>query len=125
MIRPIALAFILFLAACDAGDLPEASHGGPLPKKICNEVNAGLAKLQSGAPFEYDAKGEATVEEQIWIPMPTAQRDQIAQMLAFHVACQSQNPAAEQKVTIRAETGRVLLDRIVETRPDIGALIEE
>lgn len=125
MMRLILLLSICAVAACDAPPEPQPMNVGPLPRKICNEVSEGLSQLSKTSIFEYDAAGEATMPQEGWIPLPPDQKDQIAQLLAFHAACQAKNAPAEQKVVIKSETGHVLLDRIVETRPDLGSLVQD
>lgn len=123
--RTMLIGLILLLAACDAPAPPTAMAAGPLPKQVCKKVSDGLTQMSATAMFEYNSAGEATMAEEVWLPMSPPQRDQLAQLLAFHAACQQENAPAEQKVVIRSETGRPLLDRVVETQADISSLIAE
>jgi hypothetical protein len=113
-----------FLSACEPPPQPEAV-AGPLPKQICSKVAEGIKKLAETPMFEHNGPAQATLAEEIWLPMEAPQRDQIVQLLAFDAACKSASPPAEQQVTIRSETGRLLVERIVETRPDLGTLLQD
>jgi len=113
------------LAACGEAPPPPAPKAGPLPPQLCDQARQGLEKMSASGTFEYSSDGQATIEEAVWLPMAPAQRDALAQALAFHTACASAEPARETSVTIKNEGGRVRSQRVVKTTADLMKALEE
>jgi hypothetical protein len=127
--RKTAMAPVIFaaltLAGCGEAEQPPPVAQPPLPTQVCDDARNGLEEISRTGSFEYSADGQATLEEAIWLPMAPAQRDGLAQALAFHAACSAKVPPRETWVTIKNEGGRVLTRRVVETTVDISKILEQ
>lgn len=124
-----AFAATLLLAGCDrqpAVDGSEAAlSAAPIPAELCRQAGDGLRKLAADGALVYDGKGNATMEEQAWLQLPSATRDQLARLLGFQAACASKQPPTEQEVSIRNEYGRIMLRQTVQTRIDVSDILGE
>jgi hypothetical protein len=116
----------LALAGCDAPQQPESAPLiGELPADLCAKVKASVARLVKSAVMESDGAGHATIDEGAWIAMGKSSQDRLAQGLALEAACNAKAAPATQMVTVRSDSGRVLVERIVEIAPDQGEIFEE
>ncbi|HZF44655.1 MAG TPA: hypothetical protein VEZ48_14745 [Sphingomonadaceae bacterium] len=105
------------LVACDllgGGEAPPAQGPVRLPEATCAQVDATLRDLQGKIMIEFGAGDEAKVEEASWRSMGRASRDQVVNALAVRAACGTENPPAQQPVTVRNEAGDVLAERAVQ-----------
>lgn len=122
-----ALLLVLFLTSC--GELPGEANlaeaaPAPVPREICTQVGTGLAELKRKGGIEEDGKGEAVIVEQAWLQMSGEARAELARLIAFNLACGPVGPSAEQSVTFRSEYGRILSQQVVDTRVDIGRMLD-
>ena len=115
----LLLPLLALTAACDPPPQPAImNQSQALPPEICGQVRDGLDKLKSQGAAEIDDKGNVLIEEQVWLAMPPATRDQLVRLVAFHAACALPEGAAEQEVIVRGESGQVLSRRTIETSID-------
>lgn len=124
-LRPVPLLLLLILAACGDAPPPPEAPLLPVPPEACAKVKEALDTLQGQGALVYTDKGEATIDQQAWLAMGEAAREQFAKALGFHAACSQPTPTAEQTVIVRSETGTTLMQRIIETQTDIGQLLRE
>jgi hypothetical protein len=124
--RLLLLILPLFaaLAACEAKkpDWAKDGAGSALPPQVCAQTKKALDGLAKGA-FDYTDQGEATLPTDVWLKMPNAQREQLANTLAYHASCAAGTAADAQSVVIRGDDGNELLRRTVSTRIDTGELL--
>ena len=118
--RTLLLPLLALAAACDPAPPPPAAteQSRPLPPEVCAQVREGLDKLKGQGAAEIDDKGNVLIEEQVWMAMPPATRDQLIRLVAFHAACALPEGATEQEVIVRGESGQVLSRRTIETSID-------
>jgi hypothetical protein len=118
------LLTVASLAACHKA--PEAPQPleGPIPVQICTETKKALDTLAAQGGVEVSDKGEATVEQAVWLAMSADQHDSIASALAFRAGCASGRQSKEQEVTIRSDQGMVLMHRFVSTRVDLQSTLD-
>lgn len=95
------------------------------PQQVCAQAQEALAKLSTEGGLEIDGKGGATMMEEAWLRLPGDGRDQVVKLLAFGAACRAPEATTEQRVVIRSEYGRVMLDQIVETTANLSELTQE
>ena len=118
-------ALLLALAACQGETPPdlEQAAAGPPPPEVCAEVGKALKPLESETSIEFDDKGEATVEQAVWLTMTPESRADFARSLAFHAACAAGRQSEAQMVRIRNEMGTMLLETSVSTKVDLRSLL--
>jgi hypothetical protein len=121
----LSLPLVAGLAACHKPPPAPEPLEAPIPAKICTETKTSLDALAAQGGTEFTDKGEATVEQAIWLTMVPNQRDSMARALAFRAGCVSGRQSKEQEVTIRNEQGMVLVHRFVSTRTDPQSLLED
>jgi hypothetical protein len=121
---------LLFLAACNSQspsaqtDPLEGVNVPPPPAQFCARAKKMLEDLGTKGAIDYDDQGQATVPQDIWMGMGE-QHSRFAEMLAVHAACAHPDGKAERQVTIRNETGGILMDASIRTATDLGPLMEE
>jgi hypothetical protein len=120
----LSLPLAAALAACHQAPPAPQPIETPVPAKICTETKRSLDALAAQGGTEFTDKGEATVEQAIWLTMVPDQRDALARALAFRAGCVSGRESKEQEVTIRNEQGLVLVHRFVSTSTDPQSLLE-
>jgi hypothetical protein len=101
---------------------PQASR---LPEKVCTEVKEGLAKLDESGAVQRTKPGEIVMEEQAWLQLSQAAREQITKLIGFDAACQASEPPMEQTVIVRSEYGRVMAQPIITTSADLSTLLQD
>jgi hypothetical protein len=111
-------------AACHKAPEPPQRLEGPIPAQICTETKKALDTLAAQGGVEFTDKGEATVEQAVWLAMSADQHDSIASALAFRAGCASGRQSKEQEVTIRSDDGMVLMHRFVSTRVDLQSTLD-
>ncbi len=119
---------LLTLAACGGPPAEEESAArtvAPPPAKLCAKAKEAVETLTQSGALVLDAPAEGTISEQVWLGMGAAGQDQFAQLLAFNAACAADQPAAEQQIMLRGDTGLVLTNRIVEISPDAADLLAD
>jgi hypothetical protein len=124
-VRRFAYALPLLLAACQGEAPPDLNQAaaGPPPQVVCDEVEKGLKPLADQTSIEFDDKGEATVEQAVWLTMAPESRADFARSLAFHAACLSRQQSEAQPVRIRNEMGTMLLETSVSTKVDLRSVL--
>jgi hypothetical protein len=124
-VRPSAFALPLLLAACQGETPPDLNQAaaGPPPPVVCEEVRKALKPLEGQMSIEFDDKGEATVEQGVWLTMPPENRAEFARSLAFHAACASGRQSEAQQVRIRNEMGTMLLETTISTKVDLRSVL--
>ena len=122
-----ALGALLLLAGCDFAPKPPepAPLIGELPKKLCAQAAESLEKAGKSGGFESDGRGNATVQQDVWVVMGAEGQDGLTQTLAVDAACKAGTVPKEQQVSVRSEEGRTLSNRIVEIAPDSKIFFEE
>ena len=110
------------LASCD---FEQAAPPTPtqLPDKMCQDAKTALDALRKAAAIEYNDQGEATIGQEVWLPMKPEQRDQLAVALAVNASCAAGQTSSDQRILIRGDSGMVLMDRIVSTTPNLMDLV--
>jgi hypothetical protein len=110
----------LLLAGCE--EQPElvvnTSAAAKPPEQACAQVRQGIETLRADAGLEADGKGGATIMEEAWLRLDGGTKDQMVQLLGVDAACRAEQPSPEQKVTIRSEYGRVMVEQTVSTAGD-------
>ena len=108
-----AFASLLVLAACQGEAPPDLDQAaaGPPPAEVCAEVRKALKPLEGETSIDFDDKGEATVEQAVWLTM------------ALHAACAAGRQSEAQTVRIRNEMGTMLLETSVSTKVDLRSLL--
>lgn len=123
---PRSLLFVspllIALVACDSAPNPPAADQ-PLPKPLCDQVKAGLAKLSAGGGIEIDGQGEAVMPEAAWAAIGVGQRDQLVKLLAYSASCAAGAQSEAQSVVIRSDEGQELVRRTVSTKIDMSAAL--
>ncbi len=127
MMRMIAKATLLALLASACHEQPDTAPkmASRLPEQVCRQAKEALEKLRASGGFEQMKPGEAMIPEQAWLDMPPDNRDQMAQLLGYHSACEAEEPTTEQTVRIRSEYGRVMAERIVTTSADLSTFVDD
>lgn len=123
--RLLLLLPILLAAGCEARKPDWAKQGASetaLPPQVCARVRKGLEALSKGG-FDYTDKGEATLPADVWIAMPSQQRDQLANTLAYQASCAAGRTSDAQTIVVRGEDGGELLRRTISTTLDTGDLL--
>jgi hypothetical protein len=92
---------------------------------VCKQVTEALAKLEESGTVQRPKPAEIVMEEQAWLQLPEASRDQISKLIGFDAACQAAEPPTEQTVIVRSEFGRVMAQPIVATSADLSTIIGE
>ena len=120
-----AFASLLVLAACQGEAPPDLDQAaaGPPPAEVCAEVRKALKPLEGETSIDFDDKGEATVEQAVWLTMTPESRADFARSLAFHAACAAGRQSEAQMVRIRNEMGTMLLETSVSTKVDLRSLL--
>jgi len=112
------------LAAChDAPPRPQQADI-PIPTQICNDVKKSLDTLEKQGGFEFTDKGQATVDQNIWMAMSADQKNSVATALAFRAGCTSGRQSRDQEVDIRGDDGTVLARRLISTKVDPQSALE-
>ncbi len=124
--RKMAIVTLAALAGCGEppGKMPDQKPFAPLPEKVCAQAKDGLTQLKGKVGIEIGGPGEAIVEQGVWLGMGASGHDQLAQLLAFDAACAQATPPREQEITIRNESGVVLMRRVVETGVDLSQILD-
>jgi len=117
------LALPLAFAACQ-DPIPElqpqpASAG--LPEAVCSKVKDAVDALQSRGVIVL-AGTEATIDQAAWSALDGRARDNLVQTLGFNQACAQPGPT-DRVVTIRNENGQTVIEQVVSTSANIGAII--
>jgi hypothetical protein len=122
--RLLLILPLLLAAACQEKkpDWAKEGAGSALPPQLCAQAKKSLDALAKGG-FDYTDKGEATLPTDVWLKMPEAQRDQLANTLAYHASCAAGAAADAQPVVVRGDDGNELLRRTLSTRIDTGELL--
>lgn len=118
---------LILLSACQAepaGQDASRPTSKP-PAQFCAQLAEGLETLRKKGAMDFDAAGQATIEEQIWLGLGPDGRERLARSLAFHASCSAPQGLAEQQVTIRNNWGVTVMQRTIDTGADIGALLDE
>lgn len=118
------LILLAVLSACHKAPEAPKPIEGPIPAQICSQTKKALDTLAAQGGTEFTDKGEATIENSIWMQMSADQRDSIARALAFRASCAAGRQSKEQEVTIRSDEGLVLMHRFVSTRVDPQTMLE-
>ena len=118
------LALLAALAACHKAPEPPPPLDAPIPAQVCTETKKALDTLSAQGGVEFTDKGEAIVEQAVWLNMAPDQRDSIARAVAFRAGCASGRQSRNQEVTIRSEEGMVLMHRFVSTKVDLQSVLE-
>jgi hypothetical protein len=107
----------LLLAGCEEQPklVVDTSAAAKPPPEACAQVSKGIEALRAEAGVETDGKGGATIMEEAWLRLDGGAKDQMTQLLGFDAACRAEQPSPEQKVTIRSEYGRVMVEQTVST----------
>jgi hypothetical protein len=107
----------LLLAGCEEQPklAVDTSAAAKPPEQACAQIRQGIETLRSDAGLETDGKGGATMMEEAWLALDGGTKDQMVQLLGFDAACRAEQPLPEQKVTIRSEYGRVMVEQTVST----------
>ncbi|HEY0112190.1 MAG TPA: hypothetical protein VGB59_03450 [Allosphingosinicella sp.] len=117
------IVFLLSLAAtlssCDSQSAPAEAPPAPLPAEVCRQVKGGLEKLADTAGLVFNDVGEMTIERQVWLAFPETKRAQMARILAIHASCVGGGKSREIDVTVRDESGTVLMGQLVKTSSEI------
>lgn len=110
------------LAGCGSGaeQMVQPAPAARLPAQVCDRAAQSLQELRARGTFEYDARGEATIDQEQWLQLGEAGRDGLGTALGYHAACSAAEPVAERQITVRGETGQVLDSRIVSTAVQPG-----
>lgn len=120
----LTFPFLATIAACHQAPPPPQAVDAPIPAQICTQVKTSLDTLQKQGGFEFTDKGEATVEQAVWLAMSDGQKDSVARALAFRTGCTSGRQAKDQEVTIRSEDGTVMTHRFVSTKVDPMSVLQ-
>jgi hypothetical protein len=121
----LALGASLALAGCfEQPEMPKPV-ASRLPEKVCKQVTEALAKLDRSGTVQRDKPGEMIMEEQAWLQLPAASREQITKLIAFDAACRAAEPPMEQTVIVRSEYGRVMAQPIIATSADLSTLLQD
>ena len=120
-----AFASLLVLAACQGEAPPDLDQAaaGPPAAEVCAEVRKALKPLEGETSIDFDDKGEATVEQAVWLTMAPESRADFARSLAFHAACAAGRQSEAQTVRIRNEMGTMLLETSVSTKVDLRSVL--
>lgn len=112
------------LAGCgsETGPALDQPAAARLPDVVCQRSARTLEELRARGTFEYSSRGEATIDQELWLQLGAAGRDGLGAALGYHAACSAAEPPRESQITIRGETGQVLDSRIVPTVADPGLL---
>jgi hypothetical protein len=122
--RLLLIIPLLLAAGCQEKkpDWAKEGAGNALPPQVCAQVKKSLDDLAKGG-FDYSDTGEATLPTDLWLKMPEAQRDQLANTLAYRASCAAGAVSDAQPVVVRGDDGNVLLRRTLSTRIDTGELL--
>ena len=112
----------LLLAGCGPEPAPEPERPARRPpEQACEQARAELERQSRGASFLFEESGEAMIEHARWIRLSEAQRDALIQPLATLAACAAPQPVREVEITVRSETGTVILQRRIRPSTDFRA----
>ena len=125
--KRIFLSLLLGLAACQGEPPPDMNQtaAGPPPAELCAEIKKNLKGFEGDLSIDYNDKGEATVEQAAWMTMSPENHADLAQTLGFVAACASGRQSDAQPVSIRNESGRMLLETTVSTRVDLRSILKK
>jgi hypothetical protein len=115
------------LAISGCYEQPELPKPVPsrLPENICKQVSEAVAKLEESGTVQRTKPAEIVMEEQAWLQLPDASRDQITKLIGFDAACRAAEPPMEQTVTVRSEFGRLMAQPIITTSADLSTILRE
>jgi hypothetical protein len=124
--KPIAaITASLLAAACfEQPEMPKPV-ASRLPEKLCKQVGEGVTKLDESGMAQRTKPAEIVMEEQAWLQLSEASREQITKIIAFDAACKAAEPPMEQTVIVRSEYGRVMAQPIISTSADLSKLLQE
>ena len=121
----LAFGAVLALSGCfEQPEMPKPV-ATRLPEKVCKQVSEAAAKLEASATVQRTNPAEIVMEEQAWLQLPQASREQITKLIGFDAACRAAKPPMEQMVTVRSEYGRVMAQPIITTSADLSTLLQE
>jgi hypothetical protein len=119
----IALA-IASLSGCDRfEEAPKARVAEPLPAAICDKAKEAVRQITDTGVLMMTSPTEGAIAQEHWLPMSRPQKDALLTAIGLAATCAGE-PALEQEVTLRSETGDVLARQVVTTSYSVGDALE-